>query len=243
MESIANESKSFPASRLIANTAVIIGAGWTAFIFLGMPLMYVAERIPAGTGFDPHWLFEFGNRFTIAITILTPIGVPGIACLYLGGRLQNHVSIKTVRAATATLTFMAMIMVGTVLVGQTTSSRGLIRASAEPWFFINAVIATLPLYTILYRQILKHDRIPISGYRDILTKPILIISAALVSLFALPVNMIVMQNVPFYNTPQIITLRLLPPIIVGCICYKMLVRWLGHNSQHPATVPPVAPAA
>jgi len=230
LETVTNEPRAFPASRLVAYSTILIGAGWALIAFSFIAWLVVSEWI-AGTG-------------TTALSILMVFmgmiaSIPALICLYYGRRLLGHTSMERVRGAVGALAIAMGVMLefgidfGVALIMPNKF------ALTSPTMFA-AVIVMLPIYTIVCRQILIHDGFVIRGYGDILTRRVLIVSAWLIY-FSLSGSFASGRVAGAPSTPLTMLLGFVLPILIAWGFYRIACRVLGHTTRSrgaPFMIPP-----
>jgi hypothetical protein len=179
-----SETPTHPASRLVAYVTIIVGVSWLG-VCLALAIAFAYEYVPKNTSL-------FGMRFNDMATLLghslfrfLPMTVPGVIAAYLGNRLRVQVSAATLRRASASLAFMAVLSVGVLtLIPIPFRVMRVARSADDIKFYFAVGSIALPLFVVLCLAVLRHDGVAYNGLRDVLTRPLLAIAAWLTAWYA-----------------------------------------------------------
>jgi len=240
MESIANESKSYPASRFVAYTAMAVGGGWTLLVAVGFLWSFLLEPFLGGAS-------TFGRMvggIAFALSMGPIMSAPGLMCLYYGNRLRKYTYMETVRGAVGALSIMTTFLLSVAMTGAL-SSVGLKVLGSNPPILFGAAFVMLPLYTLVCRRILIHDGYRQHTYRDIISKRVLFLFTLMLYFFTFDITMRIFSglNNPSPTREFVWLLAVLGmPAVLSLGFHWIAVRLLGHYSVHSSNstqLPPI----
>jgi len=227
MESIADESRPYSASRLVATTAMIVGAGWMAVFTLGMMWGLVLEPL-----FNKTLSFEsLFVQVASGAPVMFVVSIPGVCCLYNGNRLRKNVSVKSVRLTIGSICGTSVwILAGVLLSVVSPVVLGVFGMGMTGLLAAFAIM--LPFYAIACRQVLIHDGIPHCGYRDVITEPVLLLITVLIWWMSMTFGIRVVFNklVADASGFALFVTALVVPVVFSMSLYVMAKRLLHRNS-------------
>lgn len=222
----AGTPKHYPASRLLAYTAMGTGVG-LALLGLGFGVGGIVwETFVGGEGPSSPRNIPLTILSIILVSIVS-IG-PGVGFWYYGRRLAESPSFKRVRDMLGAFALIVAILIyGGV---ETAVMRfGVAGGPIRPPTAFGVIAVMLPVYAIVCRQVLVHDDIVPRSYRAIVPRRLLFI-CALLMYFSLSgvVDPSAWRVGGLLPMPWPLVTNLLGPILIAYCFYQVTIRVLGH---------------
>lgn len=218
-----------PASRLVANLAMVTGGAWIAFVVGAQVFQYLIRPIVEGVA----------TANGIFVGVLWVVGSviylwPGAMALLNGLALSRSVSVETVRGAVGAMTFfvVAACSIGLVFFVNRPGAYNLVLTQA---MILGIAALGLPAYVMLCRAILVHDEIPFRGFGDIVSQTALSLGAVLVMWATVNAFLIVIP-MPITLEPLVYTIYVIGFLVTtigsGLCFYHFGCRILGHKPNY-----------